>query len=151
MNHRQSKLMNIVIHHNPDCSNSRNVLRLIRDAGYEPVVVEYLKTGWTREQLQALFAAAELTPYSAMRKERSPAKELGLLEDNVTADQILDQMLLHPSLVNRPIVACKNGVALCRPPERVLDLLDSWPSGPWSKEDGTLLIDADGNRVSEHP
>lgn len=143
--------MDIVIHHNPDCSNSRNVLRLIRDAGYEPVVVEYLKTGWTRGQLQALFAAAELTPYSAMRKERSPAKELGLLEDNVTADQILDQMLLHPSLVNRPIVACKNGVALCRPPERVLDLLESWPSGPWSKEDGTLLIDADGNSVSEHP
>ncbi len=141
--------MEIVIHHNPACGTSRNVLQLIKDAGYTPVVVEYLDTGWSRPQLQSLFAAAGLTPRQALRTTKSPAEELGLLDPTVSDDVLLDQMLEHPVLVNRPIVACRNGVKLCRPSGAVLDLLDNWPAGPWAKEDGNLLIDADGNRVKE--
>ncbi|OIQ33266.1 MAG: arsenate reductase (glutaredoxin) [Alphaproteobacteria bacterium MedPE-SWcel] len=141
--------MNIVIHHNPRCGTSRNVLQLVRDAGYDPVVVDYLETGWTRPQLLALFAAAGLTPRMALRTTKSPAAELGLLEESVSDSDILDQMVLHSILVNRPIVACPRGVKLCRPSGRVLDLLDTWPAGPWAKEDGTLILDADGSRVGE--
>ncbi|MQQ08294.1 arsenate reductase (glutaredoxin) [Epibacterium sp. SM1979] len=141
--------MDIVIHHNPACGTSRNVLKLIQDAGYAPTVVEYIDTGWTRPQLQALFAAAGLTPRQALRTSKSPAEELGLLDPSVTDEVLLDHMLEHPVLVNRPIVACKNGVKLCRPSGAVLDLLDNWPQGPWAKEDGAALIDADGNRLPE--
>ena len=141
--------MNIVIHHNPDCGTSRNVVRIVEAAGYTPVVIEYLKTGWTRPQLLALFAAADLTPRTALRTSKSPAVELGLIEDGVTDESILAAMLEHPILVNRPIVACRNGVRLCRPSGTVLDLLDTWPSGPFEKEDGDLLIDAQGNRLPE--
>ncbi|MCJ8335790.1 MAG: arsenate reductase family protein [Epibacterium sp.] len=139
--------MKIAIHHNPACGTSRNVLQIIRDAGYEPDVIEYLNVGWTRPQLLALFAAANLTPRTALRTTKSPAAELGLLEDGISDDEILAQMLEYPVLVNRPIVACKNGVRLCRPSEAVLDLLDNWPDGPWVKEEGQLVIDAEGNRV----
>lgn len=139
--------MKIAIHHNPACGTSRNVLQIIRDAGYEPDVIDYLDTGWTQPQLLALFAAADLTPRTALRTSKSPAEELGLLDESVSDEEILAQMLVHPVLVNRPIVACKNGVRLCRPSEDVLDLLDTWPKGPWAKEDGGLVIDADGNRV----
>lgn len=138
----------IVIHHNKGCGTSRNVLKIIRDAGYEPQVIEYLETGWTRPQLLALFAAADLTPRQALREKRSPAEELGLLEDGVSDEQILDAMLEHPVLVNRPIVASPKGVRMCRPSEAVLDLLDQWPAGPYAKEDGEVIIDADGNRVA---
>ncbi len=141
--------MEIVIHHNPACGTSRNVLQLITDAGYTPVVVEYLDTGWSRPQLQSLFAAAGLTPRQALRTTKSPAEELGLLDPTVSDEVLQDHMLEHPVLVNRPIVACRNGVKLCRPSGAVLDLLDNWPVGPWAKEDGNLLIDADGNRVKE--
>lgn len=141
--------MDIVIHHNPACGTSRNVLQLVRDAGYDPVVVEYLDTGWTRPQLQALFAAAGLTPRTALRTSKSPAEELGLLEESVSDAEILDQMIAHPVLVNRPIVACKNGVKLCRPSGAVLDLLDTWPQGPWTKEDGQLILDAEGNKIGD--
>ena len=141
--------MDIVIHHNPDCGTSRNVLQIIRDAGYDPVVVEYLKTGWTRPQLLALFAAAGITPRDALRTTKSPAAELGLLDTAVSDAALLDAMLDHPVLVNRPIVVCRNGVRLCRPSELVLDLLDHWPAGPYAKEDGSPLIDAEGNRVAE--
>lgn len=137
----------IVIHHNPGCGTSRNVLKIIRDAGYEPEVVEYLDTGWTRPQLLALFAAANLTPRQALREKRSPAEELGLLEDGVSDDVILGAMLEHPVLVNRPIVASPKGVALCRPSEAVLSLLDQWPDGPYAKEDGELIIDESGQRL----
>ena len=137
----------IVIHHNPDCGTSRNVLRTIQAAGYEPVVVEYLKEGWTRPQLLGLFAAADLTPRAALRETKSPAKELGLLESGVDDETLLSAMLEHPVLVNRPIVCTDRGVKLCRPSEAVLDLLDKWPAGPFAKEDGELLIDEDGRRV----
>lgn len=140
--------MSVVIHHNPDCGTSRNVLATIKAAGYEPVVIEYLKTGWTRPQLQALFAAADLTPRAALRTTKSPAEELGLLDPSVDDDALLEAMLAHPVLVNRPIVCTPRGVSLCRPSEAVLDLLETWPAGPFAKEDGGLIIDADGNRVA---
>jgi len=137
----------IVIHHNPDCGTSRNVLSIIRSARYDPVVIEYLKTGWTRPQLQGLFAAARLTPRSALRTTKSPAEELGLLDPAVDDETILAAMLEHPVLVNRPIVCSPNGVRLCRPSETVLDMLDRLPPGPLHKEDGTLIIDAEGRKV----
>ena len=139
--------MSIVIHHNPDCGTSRNVLAIIEAAGDQPIVIEYLKTGWTRPQLLGLFAAAGLTPRTALRTTKSPAAELGLLDEAVGDDAILDAMLLHPVLVNRPIVCTPKGVRLCRPSETVLDLLERWPPGPFLKEDGSLLIDAGGQRV----
>lgn len=129
--------MQIVIHHNPDCGTSRNVLAMIRASGETPIVVEYLKTGWTRPQLQALFAAANLTPKQALRVSKSPAEELGLTADDVTDQALLDAMLEHPILVNRPIVACRNGVRLCRPSEDVLPLLDKPLRADFLKEDGT--------------
>ncbi|MCF7702052.1 arsenate reductase (glutaredoxin) [Loktanella sp. M215] len=139
--------MTVVIHHNPDCGTSRNVLAIIEAAGEVPVVIPYLDTGWTRPQLLALFAAAGLTPRTALRTTKSPAADLGLLDPSVDDDVLLDAMLTHPILVNRPIVCSPKGVRLCRPSETVLDLLDRLPPGPMMKEDGTLLIDAEGNRV----
>jgi len=140
--------MNIVIYHNPDCGTSRNVLSIIESAGYQPTIVEYLKTGWTRPQLLGLFAGAGLTPRTALRETKSPARELGLLDTSVEDNQLLDAMLEHPVLVNRPIVCTRKGVRLCRPSETVLDLLDRLPPGPIRKEDRQLLIDAEGNRVA---
>ncbi|MBY8152074.1 arsenate reductase (glutaredoxin) [Vibrio fluvialis] len=137
----------IVIHHNPDCGTSRNVLAIIEKAGYEPVIVDYLQEGWSRSQLLALFAAADLTPRSALRTTKSPAQELGLLAEDVSDAQILNAMLRYPVLVNRPIVCSPKGVKLCRPSESVLDLLDRWPTGPLYKEDGELILDASGHRV----
>jgi len=139
--------MDIVIHHNPQCGTSRNVLAIIEAAGYAPTVIEYLKTGWTGPQLLGLFAAAGLTPRTALRETKSPAAELGLLKDGVPDDAILAAMLQRPILVNRPIVCTRRGVRLCRPSEIVLDLLDRLPPGPFGKEDGELLIDEEGRRV----
>ncbi|KAA1152378.1 arsenate reductase family protein [Pseudoalteromonas sp. FUC4] len=129
----------IVIHHNPDCGTSRNVLNIIKASGYEPVVIEYLKEGWTKPQLLGLFSAANLTVKAALRVTKSPAKELGLLEESVTDDTILEAMLEHPILVNRPIVCTIKGIKLCRPSETVLDLLERHPVGEFYKEDGQAL------------
>lgn len=137
----------VVIHHNPACGTSRNVLSIIQDAGYYPEVIEYLEEGWTRPQLLGLFAAANLSPRTALRTTKSPAKELGLLDEGVSDEAILDAMLMHPVLVNRPIVCTEKGVKLCRPSEQVLDLLAQWPPGPYKKEDGELIIDGRGERV----
>lgn len=137
----------IVIHHNPDCGTSRNVLAFIRAAGYEPVVIDYLAEGWTRPQLLGLFAAAGLTPQQALRVARSPAEELGLTAPGISDDQLLDAMVAHPILVNRPIVCTPKGVRLCRPSETVLDLLDRLPAGPLTKEDGDVIIDREGHRL----
>lgn len=139
--------MKIAIHHNPDCGTSRNVLKIIETAGYEPVVIEYLKTGWTKPQLHGLFAAADLTPRAALRVSKSPADALGLTNPSVSDEALLTAMLEHPVLVNRPIVCTPKGVRLCRPSEAVLDLLDRLPPGPFYKEDGEMLIDANGVRV----
>lgn len=139
----------VVIHHNPDCGTSRNVLAIIEAAGYAPFVVEYLKEGWTRPQLLALFAAAGLTARQALRETKSPAAELGLLDPAISDDDLITAMIEHPVLVNRPLVATPKGVKLCRPDSAiVLDLLERLPKGPLAKEDGTLLIDADGKRVA---
>lgn len=138
----------IVIHHNPECGTSRNVLQIIEAAGYKPVVIEYIKEGWTRAQLLGLFAAADLTPRTALRETKSPAKELGLLEERVSDETIFEAMLVHPILVNRPIVCTPKGVKLCRPSEIVLELLEKWPPGAFAKEDGELIIDSEGRRVN---
>lgn len=138
----------VVIHHNPDCGTSRNVLAILRAAGYEPVVIDYLTEGWTRPQLLALFAAGGLTARAALRTTKSPAEALGLTSAEVSEDQLLDAMVAHPVLVNRPIVCTPRGVRLCRPSEQVLDLLDRLPPGPLAKEDGSPLIDAQGNRIA---
>ncbi|MEM6588605.1 MAG: arsenate reductase family protein [Pseudomonadota bacterium] len=139
--------MQVVIHHNPDCGTSRNVLKIIEDAGYTPTVIPYVDIGWTRPQLLALFAAAGLTPRDALRRTKSPAEMLGLLDDHVSDVTIFEAMLDNPVLVNRPIVCTAKGVKLCRPSEAVLDLLDTWPDGPYAKEDGERIIDAEGRRV----
>lgn len=139
--------MNIVIHHNPDCGTSRNVVAIVKAAGIEPTLIHYLETGWTRPQLLGLFAASGLKPRDALRTTKSPAQALGLLDPEVSDEALISAMLEHPVLVNRPLVCSPRGVRLCRPSETVLDLLDRLPSGPLSKEDGSLLIDAQGRRV----
>ena len=136
----------VVIHHNPDCGTSRNVLQIIKAAGYNPTVIEYLKEGWTKPQLLALFAAANLTPKTALRVRKSPAEELGLLDENVTDEAILEAMLEHPILVNRPIVCTEKGVKLCRPSEQVLTLLAQWPKGELYKEDGEMILNGQGEQ-----
>ena len=128
----------VVIHHNPGCGTSRNVLGIIRAAGYEPVVIDYLTEGWTRPQLLALFAAAGITPRDALRVARSPAEEMGLTAADVTDDRLLDAMVAHPILVNRPIVVTTKGVKLARPSEVVLTLLDRQPA-TFTQEDGEVV------------
>jgi arsenate reductase (glutaredoxin) len=138
--------MTPIIYHNPECGTSRNVLAVIEAAGYKPVVVEYLVTGWTRELLLTLLTAAGLTPRQALRETKSPAKDLGLLDEGVSDEAIFAAMLETPVLVNRPLVVTDKGVKLCRPSEAVLDLLTDWPQGPFYKEDGSVMIDEGGNR-----
>lgn len=128
----------ITIFHNPACATSRNSLAMIRAAGYEPTVVEYLKSGWTRQQLQELLAAMRLRPRDIMREKGTPAAELGLLEPAATDDQILEAMVAHPVLVNRPIVMTPKGIKLSRPSEAVLDLLERQP-GTFTKEHGEVV------------
>jgi arsenate reductase len=140
--------MTITIYHNPACGTSRNVLDIIRKSGTEPVVVDYLTTGWTRPQLTALLQAANLTPRAALRTTKSPAEELGLLAEGTSDATIFEAMLLHPILVNRPIVQSGKGTRLCRPSELVLDLLDRLPPGPLFKEDGEMILNELGERVS---
>ena len=117
--------MAIVIYHNPECGTSRNVVEIIRTSGTEPVIIEYLKTGWTRPQLLGLFAVASLTPRDALRTSKSPAEELGLTNPKVDDESLLDAMVAYPILVNRPFVCSQKGVRLCRPSEIVLDILDT--------------------------
>ena len=136
--------MNIVIFHNPNCGTSRNVVQIVKDAGYIPNVIEYLTAGWSIPQLQTLFATAGITAHQALRLSKTPAEEMGLTSPDMTEQQILEAMVAHPILVNRPFVACKGQVRLCRPSGEVLSLLKQWPPAPYAKEDGSLLIDADG-------
>ena len=136
--------MNIVIFHNPNCGTSRNVVQIVKDAGYIPNVIEYLTAGWSIPQLQTLFATAGITAHQALRLSKTPAEEMGLTSPDMTEQQILEAMVTHPILVNRPFVACKGQVRLCRPAGEVLSLLKQWPPAPYAKEDGSLLIDANG-------
>jgi len=129
----------ITIFHNPACGTSRNVVAMVEAAGYAPNVVEYLQAGWTAEQLRDLAARAGLPLRDLIREKGTPAQDLGLLAEDVSGERILDAMVEHPILVNRPIVVTPKGVALCRPSERVLDLLDRRPAS-FTKEDGEVVI-----------
>ena len=120
----------VVIHHNPACGTSRQVLALVQAAGYQPEVIRYLETGWTRPQLLALFAAAGLSPRQALREKNLPADQQALLAADVPDAALIDAMVANPVLVNRPIVATPRGVRLCRPPETVMDLLERQPPSP---------------------
>jgi arsenate reductase (glutaredoxin) len=128
----------ITIYHNPDCGTSRNTLAMIRAAGYAPFIVDYRRSGWTRRLLQSLLGEMGLTARDLLREKGTPAAELGLLDPSVTDEAILDAMLAHPILVNRPIVATPLGVKLCRPSEAVLPLLEHKPAS-FTKEDGEVV------------
>ena len=128
----------ITIYHNPACGTSRNALAMVEAAGYRPIVVEYLKTGWTQGLLTQLLTAMNARPRDILREKGTPAAELGLLDDNVADERILAAMLEHPLLVNRPIVVTPNGTKLCRPSEAVLDLLERLPDS-FTKEDGEVI------------
>lgn len=134
--------MVIVIYHNPDCGTSRNTLEMIRASGSEPVVIEYVKEGWTKPQLLGLFAAADLTPRDALRVSKTPAEEMGLTDPEVSDEELLEAMVAHPILVNRPIVCTPKGTRLCRPSEVVLDLLEN-NIGSFTKEDGEVVNGGD--------
>ena len=121
--------MAVTIFHNPACGTSRNVVAMAKAAGYEPQVVEYLKAGWTKDQLKQLATAAGVPLREFLRDRGTPAAELGLLEPTATDDAILEAMVAHPILVNRPIMVTPKGTALCRPSERALDLLENQPEG----------------------
>lgn len=139
--------MDVVIYHNPDCGTSRNTLGLIRNAGVEPHVIEYLKTPPSRDLLMQLIARMGITARDLLREKGTPYAELGLGDPALTEDQLLDAMIAHPILINRPIVVSPKGVRLCRPSEAVLDLLPSQRAA-FSKEDGEPVVGADGLRVT---
>ena len=128
----------ILVFHNPACGTSRNVVAMIRAAGYAPEVVEYLQTGWTRDQLGRLLDGMGAKPRDILREKGTPAGELGLLDDDVSDERLLQAMVAHPILVNRPIVVSPLGTGLCRPSELVLDLLDRKPDS-FTKEDGEVV------------
>ena len=128
----------ITIYHNPGCGTSRNTVAMVRAVGYAPLVIDYLQTGWTRDLIRGLAERAGLSIRGLMRKKGSPAEALGLLADDVSDDRVLDAMLAHPVLVNRPIVVTPKGVKLCRPSEVVFDLLERRPTR-FVKEDGEIV------------
>lgn len=139
--------MEIKIYHNPNCGTSRNTLALIRNTGVEPQVIEYLKTPPTRDELAAMIASAGLTVREAIRAKESLFAELQLANPQLSDAELLDAMLAHPILINRPFVVTPTGVRLCRPSEVVLDILPLAQKGPFTKEDGEMVINADGQRV----
>lgn len=140
--------MTITIYHNPKCGTSRNTLALIRNTGAEPQVVDYLANPPARETLAALIAQAGLTVREAMRAKEAVFAELGLADPALSDDALLDAILAHPILLNRPFVVTTAGVRLCRPSELVLDILPLPQRGAFTKEDGEVVIDADGKRVN---
>ncbi len=139
--------MSVTIYHNPSCGTSRNALGLIRNAGIEPTVVEYLKTPPAREELAEMIRKAGLTVRQALREKGTPYRELGLDDVALSDDQLLDAMLAHPILINRPFVITPQGVRLCRPSEVVLAILPASQQGAFTKEDGEAVVDTDGRRV----
>ncbi len=138
--------MNVTIYHNPACGTSRNTLAMIRNAGIEPHVVEYLKTPPARALLVALIERAGLTPRALLREKGTPYAELGLADPALSDEWLVDAMMAHPILINRPLVVTPLGVRLCRPSEAVLDLLPQ-PQRGAAKEDGEAVVDAAGQRV----
>jgi arsenate reductase len=137
----------VTIYHNPDCGTSRNTLALIRNAGVEPTVVEYLKTPPSRFTLQGLIRRMGIPVRAVLREKGTPFKELGLDDPALTDEQLIDAMMEHPILINRPIVVTPWGVKLCRPSEAVLDILPLPQKGLFAKEDGERVIDENGRRL----
>lgn len=140
--------VDIIIYHNPECGTSRNALAMIRNAGIEPHVIEYLKTPPSRRLLTQLIERGGLTARALLREKGTPFHELGLDNPKLNDEQIIDAMMEHPILINRPLVVSPLGVKLCRPSDTVLDLLSREQLGAFSKEDGEQVVDADGCRTS---
>lgn len=139
--------MDVVVYHNPACGTSRNTLAMIRNAGIEPHVVEYLKTPPSREMLEQLIARAGIAPRALLREKGTPFAELGLGDESLDDEALVDAMMLHPILINRPIVVSPLGVKLCRPSEAVLDLIPARQRSGFAKEDGEQVVDDAGDRV----
>lgn len=138
----------IIIYHNPECGTSRNTLAMIRNAGIEPHVVEYLKTPPSRAMLENLISRAGMTPRDLFREKGTPFADLGLENPDLTDGQLINAMMEHPVLINRPLVVSPLGVKLCRPSEEVLDFLPEAQRAAFAKEDGELVVDASSNRVT---
>lgn len=141
--------MTVTIYHNPGCGTSRNVLGLIRNSGEEPVVIEYRKTPPDRATLVGLIDRIGIAPRDLLRRKGTPYDELGLDDPGLGDDALIDAMLAHPILINRPIVVTPLGVRLCRPSETVLDILPNPQRGAFAKEDGTAVVGVDGRRTGE--
>lgn len=139
--------IDVIIYHNPDCGTSRNTLALIRNAGIEPHVIEYVKSPPTRELLSRLIARMGVPVREILREKGTPFAELGLGDLSLSDDELLDAMMAHPILINRPIVVTHIGVKLCRPSEAVIDILPAAQRGEFVKEDGERVIDEEGRRV----
>jgi arsenate reductase len=137
----------IIIYHNPECGTSRNALAMIRNAGIEPHVIEYLKTPPSRDLLIELIGRAGISPRDLLREKGTPFADLGLADISLSDDALVDAMMAHPILINRPLVVSALGVKLCRPSEAVLDLLPTAQLGAFAKEDGEQIVDASGERV----
>jgi arsenate reductase len=137
----------VIIYHNPECGTSRNTLAMIRNAGIEPHVVEYLKTPPSRAMLLQLIGRAGLSPRELLREKGTPYAELGLDDLSLSDEALVDAMIAHPVLINRPLVVTPLGVRLCRPSEAVLDVLPAQQQGAFTKEDGELVVDDAGNRL----
>lgn len=140
-------MTSVTIYHNPQCETSRNTLALIRNAGIEPTIIEYLRTPPTREQLAEFIRAAGLSVRAALREKGTPFHELGLGDPQLTNEQLLDAMMRHPILINRPFVITERGTRMCRPSEVVLEILPQPQRGFFAKEDGEVVIDEKGQRV----
>ncbi|MCH7862882.1 arsenate reductase (glutaredoxin) [Sphingomonas sp. NPDC092331] len=140
-------MTDIILYHNPDCGTSRNTLAMIRNAGLEPHVIEYLKTPPSRAMLVQLIARAGITPRQLLREKGTPFAELGLGDAGLADAALIDAMMAHPILINRPLVVTPLGVRLCRPSETVLDILPGPQRGAFAKEDGEQVVDAAGNRL----
>ena len=140
-------MIDIVIYHNPECGTSRNALAMIRNAGIEPHVVEYLKAPPSRALLESLIERAGIAPRALLREKGTPYADLGLDNPDLTDAQLIDAMMEHPILINRPLVVSPLGVKLCRPSEEVLELIPAAQRAAFAKEDGEQVIDAAGNRV----
>lgn len=141
--------MSVTIYHNPACGTSRNVLALIRNSGEEPAIVEYLKTPPSRDELRRLLAAMDLPARAVLRRKGTPYDALGLDDPGLNDEALIEAMLAHPILIERPIVVTPLGTRLCRPSEAVLDILPGRQRGAFAKEDGEAVIDAGGNRITK--
>jgi arsenate reductase len=141
--------MDVIIYHNPACGTSRNTLGLIRNAGIEPHVIAYLDSPPTRAKLAELIERMRISPRALLRRKGTPYEELGLDNPKFTDDELIDLMIAHPILINRPIVVTDKGVRLCRPSEEVLDILPAPQRGEFRKEDGERVVDETGRRVQD--